>query len=41
MDAVLVWVLIIAAGVTSAFALLILGFVLFGLRRQLRGEDEK
>lgn len=41
MDAVLVWVLIIAVGATSAFALVILALVLFGLRRRLRGEDEK
>lgn len=41
MDAVVVWVLIIAAGATSAVALLALGAVLWGLRKQLRGDHRE
>ncbi len=41
MNAVLVWVLIVAAGITSVIALVALTAVLWGLRHQLRGEDDR
>ncbi|MFT3887822.1 MAG: hypothetical protein QM713_06635 [Arachnia sp.] len=41
MNAVLVWVLIAAAGITSAIALVALAAILWGMRHQLRGDDSR